>query len=80
MLISINIVLVKTPRTTKRVGGLRRKFYVVFCDHSTVGMHTSLRAAVESARDRHEQASQPIKHFVVGPYTLGENATIVEVG
>lgn len=65
---------------SRRGPHIRRRIYLVLCDHSIAGVQGSQRAAIDLAKDRHEHATKPIKHFIVGPYLLDDAASIVEVG
>lgn len=62
-----------------RVPGMLRRAWLVYVDHSVVGIWPTRAKALAAAKLRAEQASKPITHTIVGAYRLDENATITEV-
>jgi hypothetical protein len=47
-----------------------RRVFLVFCDHSVLGVWRSKRAAKAAARARSDESILEVEYHVVGPYVL----------
>lgn len=56
-----------------------RRLWLVLCDHSFVGVHTTKRAAEDAVRLRQRNTISNIVHWVLGPFVLETGARAAEL-
>jgi hypothetical protein len=60
------------------VSAVLKRVWLVFVDHSIVGVWRNKRDADKAVRLRQQHAISNITHFVAGPYALQAGATVTE--